>query len=396
MGGEGQVGWGAPASFFLCAETLLCGVLGMRRARTPGDADGGPDASCAVQHDQIVTAVDWAPKTNKIVTSSQDRNSYVWSKEDGGSGEWKPTLVLLRLTRAATCVRWSPNGDKFAVGSGEKSVCICQFMEEFGAGGGWTSKSIRKCPISQKSIKSTVLSVAWHPNNCFLVVGCADMKCRVFNAYLKNVDGRTPPAGAFGLNPAEKKLKFGACIAEYPQSKGWVHDAAFNPSGTGLAFVGHDSSLHFATVPTEAPALQSLPMVADESTVVTIKLKGLPFKTVAFIDDTKLIAGGHDAMPAYFTADGGAWEYKGCVDKPTAAKSAKKSGGGVSAARNMWQNKADLGSETANAGSKMDSLHQNAISGLEVMDGGSFSTCAYDGRLVVWDMACLESAVPLK
>ena len=71
--------------------------------------------------------------------------------------------------------------------------------------------------------------------------GCAHMKCRVFNAYLKAVDGRTPPAGAFGLNPAEKKLKFGVCIAEYPQSKGWVHDAVFNPSGTGLAFVGHDT-----------------------------------------------------------------------------------------------------------------------------------------------------------
>ena len=84
-----------------------------------------------------MTAVDWAPKSNKIVTSSQDRNSYVWSIDD--DGEWKPTLVLLRLTRAATCVRWSPNEDKFAVGSGEKSVCICQFMEEFGAGGGWTS-----------------------------------------------------------------------------------------------------------------------------------------------------------------------------------------------------------------------------------------------------------------
>jgi actin related protein 2/3 complex subunit 1A/1B len=338
-----------------------------------------------------VTAVDWAPKSNKIVTSSQDRNSYVWSVSD--EGEWTPTLVLLRLTRAATCVRWSPNEDKFAVGSGEKSVCICQFMEEFGAGGGWTSKSIRKCPISGKSIKSTVLSVAWHPNNCFLVTGCADMKCRVFNAYLKAVDGRTPPAGAFGLNPAEKKLKFGVCIAEYPQSKGWVHDAVFNPSGTGLAFVGHDSSLHFATVPTEAPELSALPMIGDASSVTTIKLKGLPFKTVAFIDDAKVIAAGHDAMPSYFTAEGGAWEYKGCVDKPTAAKGAKKAGGGgVSAARNMWQNKADLGSDTATSGSKLDSLHQNSVSGLVVMDDGRFSTCAYDGRIVIWDMACLDSA----
>jgi hypothetical protein len=30
-----------------------------------------------------------------------------------------------------------------------------------------------------------------------------------------------------------------------------VHDAVFNPSGTGVAFVGHDSSIHFAGIPTE-------------------------------------------------------------------------------------------------------------------------------------------------
>lgn len=25
-------------------------------------------------------------------------------------GKWKPTLVLLRIIRAATCVKWSPKG----------------------------------------------------------------------------------------------------------------------------------------------------------------------------------------------------------------------------------------------------------------------------------------------
>lgn len=35
---------------------------------------------------------------------------------------WKPTLVLLRINRAATHVRWSPNEDKFAVASGARCV----------------------------------------------------------------------------------------------------------------------------------------------------------------------------------------------------------------------------------------------------------------------------------
>eukprot|EP01048_Picozoa_sp_COSAG05_P002141 COSAG05_NODE_80_length_21046_cov_45.708325_8_plen_308_part_00 len=306
--------------------------------------------------------------------------------------------MLLRLTRSATCVKWSPNEDKFAVGSGEKSICVCQFMEEFGAGGGWTSKSIRKCPLSGNSIKSTVLCVAWHPNNCFLIAGSADMKCRIFNAYLKSVDGRKVASTAFGLDPADKKLKFGTCIAEFAQAKGWVHDACFSPSGSIVAVAGHDSSIHFATIPQEKVAeLDALPiMYGDEHEVQSITMKGLPFKAVAFIDDTHMIAGGHDAMPHYFVFEGSAWVWKGSVDKPSQSKVAKKATGGVSAARAMWANKTDLGAGEGGAtggAAELQSLHQNSISGIRVMSAEAFSTCGYDGRVVVWDMPCLGTAV---
>jgi actin related protein 2/3 complex subunit 1A/1B len=59
------------------------------------------------EHDQLVTGIDWAPKTNRIVTCSQDRNAYVWTFEDG---KWQPVLVILRLSHAATSVKWSPDG----------------------------------------------------------------------------------------------------------------------------------------------------------------------------------------------------------------------------------------------------------------------------------------------
>ncbi|CAN8247542.1 unnamed protein product [Cochlearia groenlandica] len=60
------------------------------------------------KHDQIVSGIDWSSKSNKIVTVSHDRNSYVWSLE---GGIWVPTLVILRLNRAALCVQWSPKED---------------------------------------------------------------------------------------------------------------------------------------------------------------------------------------------------------------------------------------------------------------------------------------------
>ena len=37
------------------------------------------------QHDLRVTGIDWAPKTNRIVTCSADRNAYVWNLEEVSS-----------------------------------------------------------------------------------------------------------------------------------------------------------------------------------------------------------------------------------------------------------------------------------------------------------------------
>ena len=56
------------------------------------------------------------------------------------NGEWRHTLVLLRINRAATCVRWSPKENKFAVGSGDRLISICYFEAE---NDWWASKHIK-------------------------------------------------------------------------------------------------------------------------------------------------------------------------------------------------------------------------------------------------------------
>ena len=74
----------------------------------------GPSSQChcsrscvRLQHTQRVTSIDWAPKTNIIATCGEDRNAYVWN---WNGSLWKPTLVILRINRAATCVKFSPQG----------------------------------------------------------------------------------------------------------------------------------------------------------------------------------------------------------------------------------------------------------------------------------------------
>lgn len=60
-----------------------------------------------------------------------------------------------------------------------RAIAICSFDED---NNWWVAKQLKK------PIRSTVLAVDWHPNNVLLAAGSADMKARVFSAYIKDVD----------------------------------------------------------------------------------------------------------------------------------------------------------------------------------------------------------------
>ncbi|KAK4337440.1 hypothetical protein RND71_043644 [Anisodus tanguticus] len=146
---------------------------------------------------------DWAPKTNQIVTCSADLNAYVWNNTNGS---WKPSLVHLRINRAATCVRWSPEENKFAVGCGAKLINICYFEKN---NNWWISKHIKK------PIKSTVTSIDWHPNNVLIACGSTDYKAKIFSTYLKEVDTDEGNQTAWGGKPI-----FGNLIGEFATGGG--------------------------------------------------------------------------------------------------------------------------------------------------------------------------------
>lgn len=112
--------------------------------------------------------MDWCPVSNRIVTCSQDRNAFVWTF-DSTSGEWQQQLVLLRINRAATHCRWAPDGAKFAVASGAKTVSVCGYEA---VNNWWFAAQIAK-------FKSTVNCVVWHPNSKMVAAAACDYHCRV-------------------------------------------------------------------------------------------------------------------------------------------------------------------------------------------------------------------------
>lgn len=105
-----------------------------------------------------------------------DRNVYVWTNT---GSTWKPTLVALNFSKAASCVAWSPNGDKFAAGSSDGSVVVGHYEAE---NDWWV------CKLVKQPLAHTITSIAWHPNNIQLAVGSVDGQVRTCSGFIKAID----------------------------------------------------------------------------------------------------------------------------------------------------------------------------------------------------------------
>ncbi|XP_078510417.1 actin-related protein 2/3 complex subunit 1A-B-like [Lissotriton helveticus] len=305
------------------------------------------------EHNGLITGIDWAPESNLIVTCAVDRNAYVWNLKDG---VWKPTLVLLRINRAATCVKWSPQENKFAVGSGSQTISICYFEKE---NDWWLSKHIKK------SIRSTILNLAWHPNNVLLAAGSSDFNCRVFSAYVKEIEDR-PSATPWGA-----KMPFGELLFEKGESGGWVHSACFSPSGQCLAWVSHDSTVTVVDA-------------ARDKVVTQLKTEFLPFLSVIFVSENQFIAAGHDCCPYLFT-----YSSPDNIEVIGKIGGQKQSSRGNMSAMQHFRN-LDKKATVENEDPTVATLHQNSISQLRIFEGGEagvfkFSSVGIDGALVIWD-----------
>lgn len=312
------------------------------------------------KHDLRVMGLDWAPNTNRIVTCAVDRNAYVWTQ--GDDGKWKPTLVLLRINRGATCVKWSPSENKIAVGSGARLISICYFESE---NDWWVSKHIKK------PIRSTITSLDWHPNNVLLVAGSTDYKARVFSAYIKDIESQPSPT------PWGNRMPMGQLMAEFKnsgQGGGWVHSVSFSPDGSKICWVGHDSAINIVD--------------ANNNNVhVKVKTEFLPFLCCQWITANSFVVAGHSCIPIIYSVDA---QQKitmtGKLDQAV-----KKESTGVSAMK-IFQS-LDRNLRTENDDANLQSIHQNAIACISIYAGDKetgirkISTSGLDGQLVIWDLS---------
>ncbi|KAG7401912.1 protein 2 3 complex subunit [Phytophthora boehmeriae] len=325
------------------------------------------------EHDMLVCGLDWSPVHDQLVSCSHDRSAFVW-KYEAAYRQWKPLLVVLRVTRAATNVKWSPDGKKFAVSSGAKCVSVCYYQA---AENWWVSKIIKKH-------KSTVTDLDWHPNSQLLVTSSTDLKCRVFSAHINDVDG---PADA---GPFEALPPFGEPLAEFDNASAWVNAVAWSPKGDRLAFAGQGSSIHIVHFgrPGEFPTIQS------------IRFSHLPLMRIMFLSNSAIVGVGYDFNPMLFAQDGNNfWSFSEFVDKKPTASIAKTNSGGFNAARSLFESKVTRGQSsdaTQHDKGRLWMKHESNITCIQAYarsaSGGvtEFSTSALDGRVVLWKLGSLN------
>ncbi len=141
-------------------------------------------------HLQYVTAVDWHPETNKIISSSQDRNLLVWNL-DGVKNQWVPQLVNLKVKVSVLDVKWNKRGDKFIATTGSKLVSTGFFDDELRM---WTCKSM-------KDHRSSVTCARLDNSGLFILSGSTDMRAIISSGCISAVDDSFTPE-----NPPYEKV----------------------------------------------------------------------------------------------------------------------------------------------------------------------------------------------
>ena len=323
------------------------------------------------QHDLVVRGIDWAPKTNRIVTCSEDRNAYVWNLQDDGT--WKQSLVLLRINRAATCVKWSPEENKFAVGSGARIVSVCYFEDQMDW---WVAKHIKK------PIRSTITTIDWHPNNCLLATGSSGFKVRVYSGYVKEVEEKP------SVTPWGSKMPFQNMMAEFsnsPHGGGWIHSVSFSSDGNRLAWVAHDSSISVADATNgDAPNFKVYRLATNE----------LPFLSCIWLSLNTLVTAGHGCKPlAYNVDDSGIISFMSEIDIMKSESGGKNAG---AKAISIFHSLDKHGKNYKVT--KLNTIHQKQISCIQILTGDKskaeqISTSGGDGKVVVWNIKTIEEDV---
>lgn len=292
------------------------------------------------EHHQLVSAVDWHPRTNRIISSSHDRNVVVWEY----ATVWKPALVNFYQSRGVLDASWSMNGNKFVVGTGSKNIGVGHWSDLLQ---GWNTKRM-------KLFSSSVTSVRFDPSGLVIAAGSTDRTCKVITTFMEEVDSNIQ--GNFRYSGVRS---FGEIIYSI-DTGAWVNSLSWSPDALWLAVTSHNSSVIFSNI------------VKDQ----IVQWAGKPFMSLQFVDAARVVAGGFDFRPLVFVRQGENW-----TQPQEAQSTAETKVESLVQSRVKMMAKGFDGRKDRDA---MVSKHKNTITCVRAMNPTSYSTSDITGSLFIW------------
>jgi len=314
------------------------------------------------EHSQYVSVVDWSAK-NQILTGSHDRSVFVWSYEETRK-QWVPSLVIiLKQNRAIIDGCWNSFGNKFLVGTGNYKSFIGYYNKELAW---WDAHQ-----LNTKKFTASVTAVAFHPSGLVAALGSADHTVRIITSYLEEAgDGNLGYKGPFA-----SVKSFGDELFRIKNAGGWVEGLRWNDAGSLLAAAVHCSRIIFVKVE-EGDKLKE--------TEASVDWEKSPFRSLLFLTDNTLLAGGYDRVPISFKGDGKAWELQKTYTREKKRDDGRK-GSIIQSNLKIFEN-AKLGQGLAK---EENEIHTNPIICIRTYKGkqGSvdmFSSNDIHGNLFFW------------
>ena len=306
-------------------------------------------------HFQYISGLDWHPETNRLLSCSYDKTSFVW---DLNEGKWIPSNVVITTKLGFLCCKWNKRGDKFCEGTSEKKLFIGYFSE----------KSNWWMGINIKAHKSSVVTCSIDPTSLFVLSGSTDLRIYVSSCYIPEVDDQF-------LTEETKPLaqKFGQTIVEFKPNC-WINSVAWLPSGNMGIVAGQDATLTL------------IDHKDSEHKPEVIRCKHSPVTMIIPIDDNSFYAVCYDRNILEYVKKGDKWEIGKTITTQQEEKGKAALSGSVSARLQQFQTMGNQKKENLAVTTKQAKhLHQSQISSVNIK-GKDLITTDLSGFVKYWKL----------
>ena len=333
-------------------------------------------------HYQYISGLDWCPETNRILSCSYDKTTFVWDLTDE---KWVPSNVVWTTKLGYLCCKWNKRGDKFCEGTSAKHLLIGYYNKKTNwwmckaikvpkkkEEGAEETKNKKQKEETQNPHKSSVVTCEIDPTSMFVLSGSTDLRVYVSSCYIPKIDDPF-------LSEEQKKaaLPFGQVIYEFKENS-WINSVTWLPSGDRGVVAGQDAVILVLNPKEET----------DKQTEI-IKCKHSPATMIIPKNDTSFYAICYDRNIIEYEKKDDTWEIKKTITakKEVADNKAKTSiGGSVSMALQKFQKMGEIKKENLAVTTKQAShLHKSIISSCNIK-GQDMITTDLSGFVKYWKL----------